>query len=375
MWENEDNKVQNSLRPQFRYRIIDIDTIPSWPQYFSEKKMQSKFMFTTFKCDLELNEKISLFEGNIVQLNCECIVNSADEGLSGGGALDHKIHMLGGPLLDEECMLHDGCPFGQAVITRGYLLPQKYVIHSPAPYTNDPHLIASCYQSSLALAAEHKIRTLAFPCIGAGAKCFPLDAHAQIALQTVRRWLETDDNQSKIDKIIFCFWRPEEKLYYTKWMPSVFPLPSTLAYGEEGNETQSLAFWAKNMINVKPWIYGEEVESDEEDSFEEYCKTRGQTRAKREAKARLKAKMGESEEEISIEAPEDSAEVDIEVDADVEMATPLIEKKTKRIDQDDVVIANKPMKAVGTAAADIKETGQDEEEDELDVCLLPKFLN
>lgn len=109
--------------------------------------------------------------------------------------------------MDEECMLHDGCPFGQAVITRAYNLPQKYVIHryflhnesysylfSPAPYRNDALLIASCYQSCLNIAVEHGIRALAFPCIGAGAKHFPLDAHAQIALQTIRRWLETGES-------------------------------------------------------------------------------------------------------------------------------------------------------------------------------------
>jgi O-acetyl-ADP-ribose deacetylase (regulator of RNase III) len=54
----------------------------------------------------------------------------------------------------------------------------------------DPMLLASCYHSALELASKHNIRTIAFPCIGAGAKSFPLDVHAQVALQTVRRWLE-----------------------------------------------------------------------------------------------------------------------------------------------------------------------------------------
>jgi len=167
--------------------------------------------------------------------------------------------------LDEECMLHDGCPFGLSVITRGYLLPQKYIIHSPAPYVNDATLIASCYQSALELAVAHKIRKLAFPCIGAGAKHFPLDAHAQVALQTVRRWLETDENRTKIDRIIFVFWRAEEHLYYCKWMPSVFPMASTLSYGEAAIEgPESLQFWAQNMVAMDRWIREESPEDHRE---------------------------------------------------------------------------------------------------------------
>jgi len=203
----------------------------------------------------------------VCSLDIDCIVNSADEGLSGGGSLDHKIHKLGGPSLSEECLLHDGCPFGMAVITRGYLLPQKYIIHSPAPYQNDAQLIASCYHSSLELAKLHKIRVLAFPCIGAGAKHFPLDAHAQIVLQTIRRWLETGENRTLIDRIIFSFWRPEEHLYYTKWMPSVFPLASTLTFGQaalQGNQEVALQFWAHNMMRMNPWIRTEDDSSEED---------------------------------------------------------------------------------------------------------------
>eukprot|EP01127_Copromyxa_protea_P021125 TRINITY_DN717_c0_g1_i1.p1 TRINITY_DN717_c0_g1~~TRINITY_DN717_c0_g1_i1.p1 ORF type:complete len:314 (-),score=65.20 TRINITY_DN717_c0_g1_i1:518-1459(-) len=191
MWEEEERKLQNDTRLRTdSVNWIDLDSIPVWPKYAEKEGIVSKFIFTHFPYSQELNEKISIYKGDICSLFVDCIVNSADEGLCGAGTLDGKIHRRAGRQMDEECLLHDGCPFGQAVITRGYLLPAKFVIHAPGPYSADPMVLASCYQSALDLAAQHKIRTIAFPCIGAGAKSFPLDVHAQVVLQIIRRWLE-----------------------------------------------------------------------------------------------------------------------------------------------------------------------------------------
>ena len=63
---------------------------------------------------------------------------------------------------------------------------------------------------------------------------FPIEASAQLVLQLVRRWLETDNNYEKVDKIIFNLFQPQEETSYCKWVQSAFPLPTTLSYDVEG---------------------------------------------------------------------------------------------------------------------------------------------
>jgi len=204
--------------------------------------------------------------------------NSTDCGLSGSGCLDSAIHHFAGNKLREECLLLDEIPIGQVSITRGYELPAKYVIHCVGPNDGSPHKLASCYQSALDLAVEHNIRTIAFPCVATGLNCFPLQASAQLVLQTTRRWLEMGDNRHKIDKIIFVFWRDIEQIYYTKWIPSTFPLATTLTYYEsiKINPTQTIKHWAANHNLLDPWIYNEKNEKsyklenneDDEENYE-----------------------------------------------------------------------------------------------------------
>jgi len=214
----------------------------------SKKKLQSHNVISSFAYDGELNEKISFWKGPIYSLVIDAIGNSTDGSLSGSGCLASTIHHYAGNKLQEECLLLDECPTGQVAITRGYNLPAKYIIHCVGPNDGNPHNLASCYQSALDLAVEHGIRTIAFPCVATGLNCFPLQASAQVVLQTTRRWLEKDNNREKIDKIVFVFWRDIEELYYVKWIPSVFPLPSTLTYREglQNDPTMAIKHWAQN---------------------------------------------------------------------------------------------------------------------------------
>lgn len=105
----------------------------------------------------------------------------------------------------------------------GYCLPAKYIIHACGPIGQRPRHLSSCYSRALDVAVEHGIRTIAFPCISTGAYCYPLESAANVALQTVRHWLETDDHLSKIDLIIFGCFLEKEKLIYEKWMQWYFP--------------------------------------------------------------------------------------------------------------------------------------------------------
>src|SRR2546423_12702121 len=133
-----------------------------------------------------LREKLEALQTNIVTLDVDAIVNAANTTLLGGGGVDGAIHRAAGPELLAECRTLGGCPTGEARITRGYRLPARHVIHTVGPVYRDgrhgePELLASCYRTSLALAAEHGIRTIAFPAISCGAYRFPLEDAVDIA--------------------------------------------------------------------------------------------------------------------------------------------------------------------------------------------------
>lgn len=136
---------------------------------------------------------IEIVEGNIIDQDVDAIVNAANSSLLGGGGVDGAIHRAAGPELLEECRKLGGCPTGEARITRGYRLKARYVIHAVGPVyrgrPQDAELLASAYRSSLELAQQHGLRSLAFPSISTGAYGYPIGAAAPIALGTVRAFL------------------------------------------------------------------------------------------------------------------------------------------------------------------------------------------
>jgi len=153
-------------------------------------------------------DRIEVVEGDITRLRVDAIVNAANTTLLGGGGVDGAIHDAAGPKLLEECRTLGGCPTGEARITRGYNLPAKYVIHTVGPVwrgggRGEDELLASCYRSSLALAVDNGVRTVAFPAISTGAYGFPMRRAAKIAVREVREFLR---NNPAIETVTFvCF--------------------------------------------------------------------------------------------------------------------------------------------------------------------------
>jgi len=170
-----------------------------------------------------MNKKVALFHGDITTLEIDAIVNAANKTLIAGGGVDYLIHRGAGKKMDLECKMLHGCETGQTKITKGYNLPAKFVLHTVGPIDDNADLLKSCYMTCLKLVEKHNIRTVAFCGVSTGIYGFPVEAASNIALNTVRKWLEDENNRDKVDLIIFCTFLDNEKTCYEQWMPEYFP--------------------------------------------------------------------------------------------------------------------------------------------------------
>lgn len=159
--------------------------------------------------DIPVNHnKISLQVGDITQCSVEAIVNAANRTLSGGGGVDGAIHRAAGGELLLACRQLGGCPTGEARITSGFDLPARWVIHTVGPvYKNgrsgEEEMLISAYRSSLILAAERHIESIAFPAISSGVYGYPMSDAAAISMKTIADFLKGDSSIKKVIIILY----------------------------------------------------------------------------------------------------------------------------------------------------------------------------
>lgn len=170
-----------------------------------------------------------LWQGDITLLKCDAIVNAANSGMTGcyipnHRCIDNAIHTFAGVELRLACaelMAKQGYPepTGQAKITPAFNLPCRYVLHTVGPIIGgrvtkeDKEQLTSCYRSCLELAAENALESVAFCCISTGEFHFPNDLAAQIAVETVKQFM---NRKTSVKKVIFNVFKDLDKAIYEK---------------------------------------------------------------------------------------------------------------------------------------------------------------
>ncbi|XP_034620050.1 ADP-ribose glycohydrolase MACROD2 isoform X1 [Trachemys scripta elegans] len=276
LWKEEKERLLKMTledrRKEYLREHVPLKDIPTWMEEMKSKNQSDdENTKEALQVKKSLSEKVSLYRGDITLLEIDAIVNAANSSLLGGGGVDGCIHRAAGPCLVAECRNLCGCETGQAKITCGYDLPAKYVIHTVGPiargHISDTHKedLASCYKSSLKLAKENNIRSIAFPCISTGIYGFPNEPAAVIALTTIKEWL--NKNHNEMDRVIFCVFLEVDYKIFKKKMSEYFPTDDDNEEETEINEdTEGLEQKAQSPSPMKCKVKkSENLKDDNED--------------------------------------------------------------------------------------------------------------
>ncbi len=155
---------------------------------------------------------LKIIKGSVVYADCDAIVNAANDGLREGGGVCGAIFSKARGRLTEECKAIGGCKTGHAVMTNGYGLTARHIIHAVGPIyhsDNDAPLLSSAYYNSLVLADTNDLKSIAFCSISTGIYGYPLDKAAVIALNTILNFKP----QSLAECYIYCFNDKEYDVY------------------------------------------------------------------------------------------------------------------------------------------------------------------
>ncbi len=164
---------------------------------------------------------LSIIRADITRLHVDAIVNAANSALRGGGGVDGAIHRAAGPRLLESLRQFDHCPTGSAVITPGFLLPARYVIHAVGPVwrgggSNEAGLLRSAYERAFQLALDAgDVRSIAFPAISTGVYGYPKPEAARIALEVMRA------HEAEFDRVVACLFDDEGVEIYERTLATL----------------------------------------------------------------------------------------------------------------------------------------------------------
>ena len=222
----EKKYLYRSLRNIREAKPISLDYLKVQDKYLKEEI--NKRGIIDHESILMDKDIISIWQGDITTLKVDAIVNACNPYLLGcfipnHNCIDNVIHSFSGMQLREECnniMKGGTLKNGEVVLTHGYNLPSKYIIHTVGPQVGrnleekDREELKSCYKNSLELAKEKGIKSIAFPCISTGVYGFPKNEACLIAVSSVEEYLE--DNSKYFDHIIFNVFTDEDLEIYKR---------------------------------------------------------------------------------------------------------------------------------------------------------------
>ena len=197
-------------------RPISNDFLEIQDEYLTERNIERGITDVATLAPVKSDSRLYIWQGDITRLKADAIVNAANEALLGcfipcHSCIDNIIHTCAGVQLRLACdrlMRDQGRPepTGRAKITPAFNLPSRYVLHTVGPVITGPlreedcRLLAGCYRSCLELAAKNGLKSVAFCCISTGVFRFPQERAAEIAVETVKQFLEQDDT---VEQVIF----------------------------------------------------------------------------------------------------------------------------------------------------------------------------
>ena len=163
-----------------------------------------------------MTASLEIVVADITTLDVDAVVNAANPSLAGGGGVDGAIHRAAGPELAVAARRFAPCRTGDAVLTPGFRLRARHVVHTVGPIWHggaqgEPELLASCYARSLQLAGEAGLRSIAFPAISTGVYGYPRELAAPIAVATVRQQVV---QWPSIETVVFCCFHEEDAALY-----------------------------------------------------------------------------------------------------------------------------------------------------------------
>lgn len=213
----DENGQKDLLRALMNVRMpkpISQEFMEIQDEYLREENLKSGTTNIDALSPVSLDNRIYLWQGDITTLKVDAIVNAANSQMCGcfqplHNCIDNIIHSKAGLALRYKCFEmmqeqgHDE-PTGRAKITPAYNLPCKYVIHTVGPIVNGPltaeheQLLSSSYKSCLRIALESGVTSIAFCCISTGVFMFPNEKAAEIAVSTVKSFLDEYDSDMKV---------------------------------------------------------------------------------------------------------------------------------------------------------------------------------
>ncbi|MGL5575399.1 macro domain-containing protein [Cetobacterium sp.] len=166
-----------------------------------------------------LLEKIEVKVGDITKLNVDVIINSANGNMIRGSGLCGAIFRGAGKELEVECSKYSKLEVGEVILTDGYNLPAKKIVHTVAPKyyleeTDRYENLKRCYKNIIKIVEENKFKSIAIPCIGMGIYKWPLEEGAKIAIETVLNSI----TPGSIEKIYFICGDTEQERIYKKYL-------------------------------------------------------------------------------------------------------------------------------------------------------------